>query len=111
MTPNRQLLALLRRVKRTIGYRHPIMAVHVRHGDSCPKWEDAHSHLPGAKCQGLERYLEGMIEMYRRYGVRRAFVSTDDPAIIEQLPYAQAYAARTLARTPRQPHTATCGCV
>mmetsp|Transcript_7633 Transcript_7633/g.25898 ORF Transcript_7633/g.25898 Transcript_7633/m.25898 type:complete len:542 (-) Transcript_7633:985-2610(-) len=85
MTPNRNLEALLRRVKRRIRYQHPIIGLHVRHGDSCPKWEDKHSHLPGAKCEKLERYVEEIREMKRRYGVTRVFVCTDDPAVIEQL--------------------------
>lgn len=88
MSPNRQLMMLLRRVKRAIGFLHPIMAVHVRHGDSCPKWEDSHSHLPGAKCEAFARYVEGMMEMHRLYGVTRTFVCTDDPSIIEELPQA-----------------------
>mmetsp|Transcript_32499 Transcript_32499/g.73014 ORF Transcript_32499/g.73014 Transcript_32499/m.73014 type:complete len:662 (-) Transcript_32499:1362-3347(-) len=85
MTPNRNLEALVRRVKRRIGYEHPIMGVHVRHGDSCPKWEDKHSHLPGAKCEKLERYVEEMYAMKRLYGVDRVFVCTDDPVVIEEL--------------------------
>lgn len=37
MTPNRRLSALLRRAKIAMGFGHPVMGVHVRHGDSCPK--------------------------------------------------------------------------
>ena len=34
----------------------------------------------------VRRYVEGMEEMHRRYGVARAFVCTDDASIIDQLP-------------------------
>mmetsp|Transcript_68591 Transcript_68591/g.162674 ORF Transcript_68591/g.162674 Transcript_68591/m.162674 type:complete len:293 (+) Transcript_68591:3-881(+) len=85
MTPNRRLDSLLRRVKNAIGFAHPIMGVHVRHGDSCPKWEDKHSHLPGAKCHAFQKYVDQMEEMKRRYGVTRVFLCTDDPSVVAQL--------------------------
>jgi len=86
MTPNRSLENLLRRIKLAIGFQHPIIGVHVRHGDSCPKWEDAHSHLPGAKCESFEKYLLEMEAMRARYKTNRVFICTDDPGVIAQLP-------------------------
>uniref|UniRef100_A0A7S4UFX5 EGF-like domain-containing protein n=1 Tax=Guillardia theta TaxID=55529 RepID=A0A7S4UFX5_GUITH len=35
MTPNLSLQRKIRQIKNFIGYRHPIIGVHIRHGDAC----------------------------------------------------------------------------
>lgn len=94
MTPNGRMERLISRVKRRIGWwggdgagggGGGVIGVHVRHGDSCPKWDDEHSHLPGAKCEAFEKYLEAMEVMRDLYNASRALICTDDPGIISQL--------------------------
>mmetsp|Transcript_35000 Transcript_35000/g.99196 ORF Transcript_35000/g.99196 Transcript_35000/m.99196 type:complete len:599 (-) Transcript_35000:199-1995(-) len=64
-------------LKRRIGFRHPIVGVHVRHGDAC------HTTLRKGRCKGLETYLPEIRLMARRYNTTRVYLATDDPAVVE----------------------------
>ena len=66
-------------VKQRIGFQHPIIAMHVRRGDSC------HTSLRRNRCRSLLANLHGVEVMAARYGTSRVFLATDSPAVKEEL--------------------------
>eukprot|EP00937_MAST-01D_sp_MAST-1D-sp2_P001759 g1759.t1 len=77
----------LERLKREIGYEHPVVGVHIRHGDAC---HGATTKRVG-HCVPFGRYAAEAARMGRLYGIGRAFIATDDPAVIDE---ARAHNAR-----------------
>ena len=66
-------------VKQKIGFKHPIMGLHIRHGDSCYTTNRA------GRCKRVPEYLTAVKNMNQMYEISRVFVSTDDPLVIEEL--------------------------
>ena len=75
-------------VKRQIGYRHPIIAVHIRHTDAC------HTTKRAGRCKDFQAYVDEVQKMRKLYGIDRAFVATDDPEMIHEI---EAYKAKKKA--------------
>ena len=69
----------LERLKRKIGYRHPIIGLHVRHTDSC------HTTKRAGRCKPFSAYLREVALMRKLYGITRVFIATDDPDIIKEV--------------------------
>ena len=70
----------LHRVKESIGFKHPIIGVHVRRGDAC--------HTTGRKnrCRSFEEtYLPHIRTLSEKYGVNRVFLATDDDALLRKV--------------------------
>merc|ERR1712137_571553 len=63
-------------LKKKIGFTHPIIGLHVRHGDAC------HTSERAGNCFGLKVYLPAIRAMSRRYNISKVFVATDDPKTI-----------------------------
>jgi hypothetical protein len=68
----------LERIKRDIGYEHPIIGVHVRHGDAC------HTTTRAGHCKGLEAYMPSIKTLAERYNTTRVYLATDDEAVVRQ---------------------------
>ena len=86
-------------VKAALGYKRPIMALHVRHeiattwlaesyitfaapwrhGDACSGREVGGERA----CYGLEAYMGPAREFRKRYGINRIYLATDDEASVE----------------------------
>ena len=66
-------------VKRKIGFQHPIIAMHVRRGDSC------YTSLRRNRCRSLIDNLRGVEAMAKRYKTRRVFLATDSPSVKGEL--------------------------
>jgi hypothetical protein len=66
-------------VKKSIGFEHPVIAMHVRRGDSC------HTSLRRHRCRSLSANLRGVEAMAARYKTRRVFLATDSPDVKEEL--------------------------
>jgi hypothetical protein len=73
ITPD--LRELVEKTKKEIGFRGPIMAMQIRHGDSCVVRPD---------CKGLGEYMKHARVMKAKYGVKRIFLATDSYKIITQ---------------------------
>jgi len=56
------------------------IAMHVRHGDACPKIR--FNLLNHRKCIDFPLYMEKAEEMRRKYGVSRIYLATDDSEVI-----------------------------
>ena len=70
----------LHRVKESIGFKHPIIGVHVRRGDAC--------HTTGRKnrCRSFEEtYLPHIRTLSEKYGVNRVFLATDDDVFLRNV--------------------------
>ena len=76
--PNPELSRRVEDIKRRIGYRHPIIAMHVRHGDAC---RDIYG---SRKCFKLGEYMAHAQRMKDRYGVANIFLATDDPEVVRE---------------------------
>ena len=62
----------LERIKTDLGFKHPIIGVHVRHGDGC-----LHGRRKQHGCKPLSFYMEEVRAMRDMYGVNRVFIATD----------------------------------
>ena len=70
----------LHAVKESIGFKHPIIGVHVRRGDAC--------HTTGRKnrCRSFgEMYLPHIRTLSEKYGVNRVFLATDDDVFLRNV--------------------------
>jgi len=65
--------------KVSMGYKRPIMAIHVRHGDACSGRQKGSVR----KCYALEQYMVHARAFREKYGIRRIFLATDDAASVE----------------------------
>ena len=66
-------------LKSRIGYEHPIIGLHVRHGDGC-----LHGMRKSHGCKALSSYLRELRVLKAMYGVRRVFLATDSAEIANQ---------------------------
>eukprot|EP00928_Gymnodinium_smaydae_P071018 TRINITY_DN5470_c0_g5_i1.p1 TRINITY_DN5470_c0_g5~~TRINITY_DN5470_c0_g5_i1.p1 ORF type:complete len:464 (+),score=89.37 TRINITY_DN5470_c0_g5_i1:279-1670(+) len=60
--------------------QRPILALHVRHGDSCTPYQQFKTRR---RCEGLDVYVRA-IESIRGYGYRSIYLATDDPSVVEE---------------------------
>jgi len=67
----------LESLKTQIGYQHPIIGVHVRHGDAC------HTTTRKGTCKGLASYLPRIRGMAERYNTTRVYLATDDQQVVD----------------------------
>eukprot|EP00241_Pyramimonas_parkeae_P018051 CAMPEP_0114292300 /NCGR_PEP_ID=MMETSP0059-20121206/8984_1 /TAXON_ID=36894 /ORGANISM="Pyramimonas parkeae, Strain CCMP726" /LENGTH=363 /DNA_ID=CAMNT_0001413931 /DNA_START=36 /DNA_END=1124 /DNA_ORIENTATION=- len=68
----------LEQLKADIGFKHPIIGVHVRHGDAC------HTTTRKGTCSGLSTYMQDIEAMSERYNTTRVYLSTDDEAVVRE---------------------------
>jgi hypothetical protein len=61
--------------KDEIGWKRPIIGMHVRRGDSCTAREE---------CYSFKDYMVHAIEMYAQYEIRTIFLSTDSEEILKE---------------------------
>jgi len=82
MRPRPEWSARIRAIKNAIGFSHPIIGLHIRHGDAC-----THGHLSNYRppCLGVAEYVVVLREMQNKYGVRNVFVATDDTEVLQEL--------------------------
>lgn len=83
----------------TLGTVSPTASVHIRRGDACDGGEDVlrlergpRNHMftdgkrkNGRACYDYTVYLEALLQLRERYGVREVFVATDDARALQQL--------------------------
>jgi|AntAceMinimDraft_11_1070367.scaffolds.fasta_scaffold48389_1 hypothetical protein len=79
LTKETQALLALDQLKERIGFKGPIIGVHVRHGDAC------HTTLRKGMCKGIGVYLPHLRTLSEKYGTRRVYIATDDAAVIKSL--------------------------
>jgi hypothetical protein len=60
-------------LKQKLGFTHPIIGLHVRHGDSCPGTPGAFTHR---SCKGVGHYIEELEIMRSLYGINKVFLAT-----------------------------------
>uniref|UniRef100_A0A7S0N6K9 Alpha-(1,6)-fucosyltransferase N- and catalytic domain-containing protein n=1 Tax=Pyramimonas obovata TaxID=1411642 RepID=A0A7S0N6K9_9CHLO len=68
----------LAELKASIGFQHPIIGVHVRHGDSC------HTTTRKGTCVGLAHYLPHIQALAEKYNTTRVYLATDDAAVVRE---------------------------
>jgi hypothetical protein len=85
---------VITRTKSDIGYTHPIIGMHVRHGDSCTSRVDCHS---------LTKYMQEASDLLRnsvtaasddlliqaekirlKYGISTVFLATDSEQVVAE---------------------------
>merc|ERR1719253_184661 len=59
---------------------HPILAMHVRHGDACPKKE---SRRHDRTCTDMSGYMQEALLLQKRFGYRAIYLATDDSTTVE----------------------------
>ena len=67
----------LEKLKADIGFRHPIIGVHIRHGDAC------HTTDRKGRCKGLAHYLPEIRTLAERYKTNRVYIATDDDQVLK----------------------------
>jgi len=82
LRPNADLLDELdlEATAQRLGYRHPIIGLHMRGGDGCRYGVRARQF----RCRSLQDYLPQLRAMSIKYGVTRVFLATDEPSAIQQ---------------------------
>ena len=71
----KEMKDMIEATKRKIGYRHPIIAMQIRQGDSC---------VVRSACYGLQDFMKEANKMRKLYGVKRIFLATDSFKAISQ---------------------------
>ena len=69
----------VRDARNLVGFRHPVVGMHVRQGDACSDWSRP------APCPPLERYMEAARQMRLRYGVTTIYLATDSGVALASL--------------------------
>ena len=72
--------AKLQRLKNIVGFRHPIIGLHIRYGDGCLPNQ---MHRP--PCEPIEAYMEELRRMSKLYNVSSVYVATDSSQVIDKL--------------------------
>ncbi|KAK3262770.1 hypothetical protein CYMTET_28390 [Cymbomonas tetramitiformis] len=65
-------------LKERIGFRSPIIGVHVRHGDACETTERV------GRCKGFADYVPAIRTLTEQYNTTRVYLATDSDTIITQ---------------------------
>ncbi len=66
--------------KKAIGFKNPIIGVHIRQGDVKTNPRDQHRNFP------FQTYSEVIEQIVDKTGIRTVFVTTDSEEVIQQLP-------------------------
>jgi len=96
LRPSDALANQIARLKQDLGFHsqpnQPVLAVHMRRGDSCKKEardsharESSHSKDNPRTCHGPAKYFEAAQEMQHRHGFKSMYVATDDQDALESL--------------------------
>jgi hypothetical protein len=72
----------LEKLKQDIGFSHPIIGLHIRHGDSCPGTPGA---FTARSCKGVNHYIQEVETMSKLYGIKSVFLATDDQKVVSRL--------------------------
>lgn len=72
--------AKLQRLKNIVGFRNPIIGLHIRYGDGCLPNQ---MHRP--PCEPIEAYMEELRRMSKLYNVSSVYVATDSSQVIDKL--------------------------
>ncbi|EKX54315.1 hypothetical protein GUITHDRAFT_99792 [Guillardia theta CCMP2712] len=78
--PRSLLHSELNHMKNVIGFKHPIIGVHIRYGDGCLP-----NQLHRPPCEPVETYVEEIMRMVMKYEVSTVFLATDSAQALEQL--------------------------
>ena len=71
--------------KAAMGFRHPIVGMHVRRGDSCRLKASPGYPMPLAACKGVSDYAPHLARLRDLYGVTTVFVTSDSPSVYAEL--------------------------
>lgn len=82
MNPNTVLQRRVRHVKNLIGYTHPIIGLHIRHGDACTH-ASLSNYRPG--CKSVADYFAEVVKMGEKYDVSKVFLATDDDSVLQYI--------------------------
>lgn len=86
LRPNEDLRKYIDNVSHSL--REPAIGMHVRRGDACPEGEgnaDTRHTLKGRICQPLQKYMAHARRLRDKYQIKRLFLATDSPQIIERV--------------------------
>ena len=78
--PRGTIESKLKRLKSVVGFRHPIIGLHVRYGDGCLPNQ---MHRP--PCEPIASYVKELRRMARLYNVSRVYVASDSSQVIDEL--------------------------
>eukprot|EP00960_Hanusia_phi_P001469 42030-Hanusia_phi.AAC.3 len=78
--PKSLLQAELNHIKNVVGFRHPIIGVHIRYGDGCLP-----NQLHRPPCEPVGSYIEEIMRMVMKYDVSTVFLATDSAQALEQV--------------------------
>ena len=66
-------------------FRHPILGVHVRRGDSCKLKALAGYGMPLARCKTLADFMPHIRNFSRLYGVKTVYVTSDSASVYDEV--------------------------
>jgi hypothetical protein len=78
--PRGGIQAKMLRLKRIVGFQHPIIGMHVRYGDGCLPNQ---MHRP--PCEPIEAYMQEVRRLARHYNVSRLYVASDSSEVIDRM--------------------------
>jgi len=74
--PSERLAMMIREAKNYLGWRSPLIGMHVRRGDSCADWSRP------APCKSLSEYFRECRIMSEMYGTKSVFIATDSADVV-----------------------------
>lgn len=91
MRPNAEMRAAIDKAKEEASFpKEPIMALHVRHGDTCRNGvgkadtDQLGLASKGRICEGLDTYMVKAQQMAELYGIRHIYLATDSPTVVQE---------------------------
>ena len=78
--PRGGMLSKLQRLKNIVGFKHPIIGLHIRYGDGCLPNQ---MHRP--PCEPIKSYVQELRRMAKLYNVSRVYVASDSSEVIDRL--------------------------
>lgn len=80
LRPELGLATHVKQIKQSMDQWRPVLGLHVRHGDSCLRSEEART---ARKCDSLSSYLKQVARM-SMYGYKAIYIATDDAEVLKQ---------------------------
>lgn len=76
---------MVRKAKSAMGFRHPILGVHVRRGDSCKLKQLPGYGMPLASCKTFADFMPHIRNLSSLYGVKTVYVTSDSSSVYNEV--------------------------
>jgi hypothetical protein len=76
---------MVRKAKSAMGFRHPILGVHVRRGDSCKLKQLPGYGMPLASCKTFADFMPHIRNFSSLYGVKTVYVTSDSSSVYNEV--------------------------